>query len=82
MLKRGFHRTVTNNLINDRDITIKLSHLEKLCRALNCTPNENDSISADHPLNALKREQSSANFLRMYKEIPLDKLHKVEEFLS
>ena len=90
LVKRGFYRTVASGLINNRVQIIKLSHLETLCRALNCTPNdlfewqpkENDALGANHPLNTLIREKSAADFVRMYKEIPLDKLDKVEEFIA
>jgi len=90
LLKCGFHRTTANKYVYDGAVNIKVSHIEKLCRALNCTPNdlfdfkpgENDSIRPDHPLNELKRTENSTDIMRMYKELPLDKLDKVEEFIA
>jgi len=88
--KWGFYRTVASNLINDKTISIKIKQIETLCRVLNCTPNDlfeftpnaNDSISPDHPLNSLNRQLNSSKIQKVVKEIPLDKLDKVEEFIS
>lgn len=88
--KRGFYRTVASNLINDKTISIKISQIETLCRALNCTPNDlfefepnaNDTISVDHPLNSLNRQLNSSKIQKVVREIPLDKLDKVEEFIA
>jgi hypothetical protein len=40
LVKRGFYRTIASNLLNNRTVNIKISHIETLCRALNCTPND------------------------------------------
>lgn len=90
LVDKGFYRTVASKLVNNKVVNIKVSHIERLCRVLNCTPNdlfewqpkENDLLGANHPLNTLIREKSAADFVRMYKEIPLDKLDKVEEFIA
>lgn len=88
--KRGFTRTIASNLINDKTISIKIGQIETLCRELNCTPNDlfefepnaNDAISPQHPLNSLNRRLNSSKIQKVVKEIPLDKLDKVEEFIN
>lgn len=90
ILRQGFHRTIANNLANNRVKNIKISHLEMLCRALNCTPNDlfewketgNDApLSENHPLKDLKREKPAAKLSSLVREIPVDKLDRLEDFV-
>jgi hypothetical protein len=89
LTKKGFHRTVAANLANNRAANIKLSHLEKLCRLLNCTPNElfefkpdaNEMFPENHALNKLKREANIPTVAQVMKDLPVDKLREVEELL-
>jgi DNA-binding Xre family transcriptional regulator len=89
LVKKGFHRTVAANLANNRAANIKLAHLEKLCRLLNCTPNElfefksdaNEMFPENHALNKLKREVNVPTVTQIMKEIPVEKLRRVEELL-
>lgn len=90
LVKRGFHRTIAANLANNRAANIKIAHLEKICRMLNCTPNdlfewkadEHDALGESHSLNSLKRNKPAPRLNRILKDIPVDKLDKVEELLN
>ncbi|HVE58738.1 MAG TPA: helix-turn-helix transcriptional regulator [Pyrinomonadaceae bacterium] len=90
LVKRGFHRTIAANLSNNRTINIKIAHLEKICRALNCTPNdlfewrndEQNALGENHALNALKRNKTAQQVSRILKDIPVDKLERAEELLN
>jgi DNA-binding Xre family transcriptional regulator len=87
LVNRGFHRTIANNLANDRALNIKLAHMEKLCRLLNCTPNDlfewkpdqNETLGETHALHALKREKTAPRISPIMKEIPLEKLDRIED---
>ena len=91
LLKIGVTRSVAYRLTNYRVENIKIAHLEKICRALNCTPNdlfewtpgETDSLAERHSLNSLKKTNRAAPRLnQIVKEIPIDKLGRVEELLT
>lgn len=90
LVKAGFHRTIANNLANNRAANIKISHLEKICRSLNCTPNDlfewqteaNDFIVESHSLNSLKRDKPAPKLSRIVKDIPVEKLDKIEALLN
>lgn len=90
LMKLGFSRATASNLLNDRVLNVKVWHLERLCGALNCTPNdlfewapsEGRPVPDNHPLNSLKREKTPARLSQIVKDIPVDKLHMVEELLN
>jgi transcriptional regulator with XRE-family HTH domain len=90
LCKHGFHRTIASNLANNRSANIKIAHLETICRALNCTPNDlfewkpdaTDALAENHSLNSLKREKPAARLSQIVRDIPVDKLEKVEELLN
>lgn len=90
MTKNGFTRSSAVNIYNFYVTNIKVKNLEKLCRLLNCTPNDffewqtaetEEPIAETHALNSLRREKSAA-ITKLMKEIPLEKLGDVEEFLK
>lgn len=90
LVKCGFHRTIASNLMNNRAVNIKIRHLQTICRALNCTPNdlfewkpdENDTLGENHSLNSLKRDKIPARLSQIVKDIPVEKLDRVEELLT
>ncbi len=90
LVKIGFYRTIASNLLNNRTVNIKIAHIERLCRALNCTPSdlfewqsrENDVLGENHALNSLKRTKSAQQVSRMLKDLPIDKLERAEELLN
>lgn len=90
LVRHGLLRATASNLVNDRVLNVKVAHLEIVCRALNCTPNdlfewkpdEAKPLPENHSLNSLKREKPAARISQIVKDIPVDKLHMVEELLN
>ena len=90
MMKNGFIRSTASNLLNGYTRYVKDEHLEKLCLLLHCTPNDlfdwtpaaNTLTAEDHPLQTLKRGDAPKNIADIVKNIPLDKLDKVEALLQ
>jgi DNA-binding Xre family transcriptional regulator len=90
LVKLGFSRATASNLLNDRVLNVKVWHMNTICRALNCTPNDlfewtpadERPLPENHPLNALKREKNPARLSQIVNDIPVDKLHLVEELLN
>jgi DNA-binding Xre family transcriptional regulator len=90
MTKNGFTRASAVNIYNFYVSNIKVKNLEKLCRLLNCTPNDffewravenEEPIAETHALNSLRRDKT-AEINNLMKEIPLEKLSEVEGFLK
>jgi DNA-binding Xre family transcriptional regulator len=88
--KHGFGHMTASNFANGNVVQPHIVHIETLCRVLSCTPNDffewtdetgNGAIEDAHPLNTLKREKKKG-VGDLIKEIPLDKLAEVEEFLK
>jgi len=70
--------------------SIKIKNLERLCRLLNCTPNDffewkttegEELLPETHALNSLRREKS-AEINKLMKSLPLEKLSEVEDFIK
>jgi DNA-binding Xre family transcriptional regulator len=88
--KHGFAHMSASNFANGNVVQPHIAHIEALCRILNCTPNDffewtdetgSGAIEETHSLNTLRREKK-AGLKDLIKEIPLDKLPEVEEFLK
>jgi DNA-binding Xre family transcriptional regulator len=84
MFKHGINRQTTYNLLRQETSVVKIEHIELLCRLLKCTPNDlfeweggADSLSANHPLNDLKRNQTVQSIKEMIKDIPLEKMENL-----
>lgn len=90
LVKIGLTRSIAFNLTNYVVANVKIAHLEKICRALNCTPSdlfewradEQNALGENHALNALKRNKSAQQVSRILKDIPIDKLERAEELLN
>jgi len=90
LVRIGLTRSIAFNLTNYAVANVKIAHLEKICRALNCTPNdlfewqadEQNVLGENHALNALKRNNSAQEMSRILKDIPIDKLERAGELLN
>jgi DNA-binding Xre family transcriptional regulator len=90
LVKIGLTRSIAFNLTNYVVANLKIAHLEKICRALNCTPNdlfewradEANALGENHALNGLKRNKPARQVSRILKDIPVDKLERAEELLN
>jgi DNA-binding Xre family transcriptional regulator len=88
--KHGFAHMSASNFANGNVVQPHIAQIEALCRILNCTPNDffewtdetgSRAIEDAHPLNTLRREKKK-ELNDLIKEVPLDKLPEVEEFLK
>lgn len=90
LMKLGISRPTATNLLNNRVLSIKNDYLEKICELLNCEPNDlyewrpssTAANAENHPLKALRRENSTANINEMLRNLPLEKLGQVEGLLD
>lgn len=82
LVKNGISRNVATSLISGRTRNIKLDHIEKLCRALNCEPSDlfrfesrpDDFIPKDHPLLNLQNNEEPHDLRASLSNLPYKQL--------
>jgi len=78
------HKTACN-IAYTRIKTIRLEHLELICRLLNCSPNdviryeadERNILPANHALLKLQHEAETASITDMFKTMSLEQLQQL-----
>lgn len=89
MLKLGFVPSTARAFLKGEMVLIKLEQLEKLCVALNCTPNDllewqpdaSQNVSETHSMNSLKKTPER-DLPKLLSEIPADKLEQILDVLQ
>lgn len=89
LVKTGIAPSTATNLLNYHNFRVTVEHIEKICLALNCTPNdlfewqsnENKPIPESHALNSLKPAEKPENLSELIKTIPVEKLSQIDEFV-
>jgi hypothetical protein len=89
-VKNGFAPASATNMLKYYPLVFKVKALEKLCIALNCTPNDlfewrdgkNESLAENHSLNSIRKEAVAKNFSEIMKDVPLERAGEVESFLE
>ncbi len=90
LVKNGFTYNAAHKITNNKIDRLPIKHIEKLCLLFNCTPNDllewtpdtNTNINNDHPINQLIRKNRESKYKNIYRELPIDKLDKLDELLS
>jgi DNA-binding Xre family transcriptional regulator len=82
MQSNGFSRRTAYNIAHTEMQVLKLEHLYKLCKLLNCTPNdmirytaEKESLSETHPLQKIKGPALTATANELLKTLSLEELN-------
>jgi hypothetical protein len=89
LVKNGFPPSSASNMLSFYPVVFKVKALEKLCIALNCTPNDlfewrasGDSvIPENHSLKTLVKEKASP-IAEMVKDLPVEKLSELEAIIN
>ena len=89
LVENGFSNITAYNITNYRFSALKLDKVEKLCLALNCTPNDlldfhpdkNVVIPENHPLLKLCPEKFF-NISEIAKDIPIEKLSELKKTID
>jgi len=90
LVKHGFTYQQATRFLRHANPILKVKHIEALCVALNCTPNDLFEWKADtntvlpemHSLNALNRGERTPSVRQMLKDIPSDKLELIEKLFE
>ena len=88
--KHGFVHSTAGNIINNRVLQIRVEQIEQLCLLLTCTPNDlfewregkGETIAENHPVQQLKREQTTQHISRLVKDLPVEKLGKLSQMIE
>lgn len=89
LVKAGISPATATKLLGFYNVRLTIDHLERICRLLNCTPNDlfewkpdkNEAANDNLALNALRRDHSAQNFGEIVKNIPVEKLNQIEKIL-
>ena len=90
LVSAGFPSYTAHNLLNANTVTFRLSHIDKLCSILNCTPNDllawtpnrNENLPDTHPITRLKNQNTDLNWQDTIKTIPLDQLSEIVKIIN
>ncbi len=83
--KLGFSPRVSNRIAREEFVSLTPNHLEVLCLALNCTPNDlmewqpdkPEMLNEDVQLKKLLSAENKFNIMKIINGVPIDKM---EEF--
>ena len=90
LMQHGISYNLANRIVTGQLDKISLDVLERLCQALNCTPNdiynytpntEADKNEQNALLKLVKENTDTDNLSKMLRDLPLDKLKEIEEVL-
>ncbi len=90
LIKNGISRNVAPKLASGRAQYIKIDHIEKLCRALNCEPSDlfcfksqpNESLPKDHPLLTLRNDDDATDLGASLHNLPYKQLKEIAKNLT
>lgn len=89
LVRLGYSYPTASKFLKSKSSFVKLKDIEKMCLALNCTPNDlfewqpdtNSTVAESHALYALKKEQQMS-VRQLVKDLPVEKLSKLHEFID
>ena len=90
LISIGITRNVVSALVNGYARHIKLDNIEKICRALNCEPNDlfrfqihpQDPLPKEHPLFSLIREDTAPDLQTSLRAIPYKQLMEASKSIQ
>lgn len=90
LVNAGFSRHTAHNLLNGHSSSFRLSHINKLCTLLHCTPNDllvwspnsNEILLPGHPLTTLKRRKTDLSWRQTLRTAPLDELEQITSAIN
>jgi DNA-binding Xre family transcriptional regulator len=90
LVKAGFTPHTANSICSSSTRAFKLDHIELLCKALVCEPNDllsfkadkGEVLAADHPLLKLKHVDIDQNWRQTLATIPFNQLKELTKSLT
>jgi DNA-binding Xre family transcriptional regulator len=89
LVNLGIVPSTARNFLRDDVVLLRLEQIEKICVALNCTPNDlfewtpnpNQPVAETHSLNAIRR-RPERDLPALLNEVPLDKFEQIVDILQ
>ena len=90
LVKAGFTAHTATSIVSGSTRTFKLEHIELLCKALVCEPNDllsftadkNEVLAPDHPLLKLQHSDTEQNWRQTLATIPFNKLKELGKTIA
>lgn len=90
LVRAKITRRTAHGFLDGSAKTVKLKHLEKMCLLLNCTPNdlfdwkpdEESNPPESHSLYSLRKNVEIKNFSEKLKDVPIEKLKEINQFIE
>jgi DNA-binding Xre family transcriptional regulator len=90
LVKAGFTAHTASSICNNSTKVFKLDHIELLCKALVCEPNDllsftadkGEVLQADHPLLKLQHTEIDQNWRQTLATIPFKQLKELTKGLT
>jgi DNA-binding Xre family transcriptional regulator len=90
LVKAGIAPHTATKIITNKMHVMRLNHIEIICRALYCEPNDllafkqdpNHFIPENHPLVKLTPTNDNLDWQEQLKTMPLDKLKQISKILD
>jgi DNA-binding Xre family transcriptional regulator len=89
-LEEGVSKNCARKLRENNYRTIKLDHMEMICRRLHCTPNDvikyvpdaKRPVEVNHPLRRLEHNAANTDVLKRLHTMPLDDLQELAKMIK
>lgn len=90
LVRLGMDYSTASRFLKSKSQFVKIKDIEKLCIALNCTPNDlfewhadaNTILPETHSLKRLEKTSETKNLQQLIKDVPSDKLGQIEDLLN
>ena len=90
LLQMGFSPNTATNFKLGRANMLNLTHVEKLCELLKCTPNDllewipskEQEQASDHPLTPLRHRNKAEEIVQLINGLNYDKLTEIEGIIK
>lgn len=85
LVKAGIHSATANRILYENVRSLRLDHIEKLCKILICephdlllwTPDKGDPLAPTHPLHNLKQQEEAVPWKETLDTMPYKQLKQV-----
>lgn len=89
LVESGFVPFIAHKYKNHKVSQIRIDHIERLCVALNCTPNDlfewfPDNLldnREDHPLHSIRQREKKTDINKLMARMSLQQLEEVERMI-
>ncbi len=90
LIELGFSSTMASRILNNKRKSIFSADLERICVALNCTPNDlfiympppRAGIEGTHALMSLRHEKNETSIMESLRELPNEKVKELQQIVS